>query len=384
MRDPMRVGMFSNSYKPVISGVVRSIDLYRQGLSDAGNFVALFTSDAKEYEDTEPFIFRYPSIPIPSAIDWTFPVVVAPQITWMIPRLKLDILHAHHPFVVGSEAMNISRSEDIPMVFTFHTLYHEYTHYVGLDVEFVKQLVRRYVRDYVKDVDCIIAPSAYILDLLPSYEIDRPVEVLPTPVDLSLFPPRDKPPLSDPNHIQLIYVGRVGKEKNLDFLLRAFARAAKQDDRLHLRIVGDGAEMKKLQTYAEDLQVTPYVEFVGSVPFARVAVEMSRADIFVFTSTTETQGLVLLEAMAASLPQVIVNSPALHDFVRPGIDALSTPVDEVDFADAILALARDPARAQSMGRTARRNAELYSVPALSNRLLDIYQNTIDNYHGKQH
>ena len=127
----MRVGMFSNSYKPIISGVVRSIDLYRQGLTDDGNFVALFTSDTKEYEDTEPFIFRYPSIPIPKAMDWTFPVVVAPQITWMIPRLKLDILHAHHPFVVGSEALNISRSENIPLIFTFHTLYHEYTHYVG-------------------------------------------------------------------------------------------------------------------------------------------------------------------------------------------------------------------------------------------------------------
>jgi len=378
----MRIGMFSNSYKPIISGVVRSIDLYRQGLSDAGNFVALFTSDTKEYEDAEPFIFRYPSIPLPKTLDWTFPVVVAPQITWMIPRMKLDILHAHHPFVVGSEAMNISRSEAIPLVFTFHTLYHEYTHYVGLDGEFIKQLVRRYIRDYVERVDCIIAPSAYILDLLPSYQIDRSVEVLPTPVDLSLFPPRDKPPLSDPNHIQLIYVGRVGKEKNLDFLLRAFARASKQDTRLHLRIVGDGAELKKLQTYAEELQVAPNVEFAGAVPFEQVAVEMSQADLFVFTSTTETQGLVLLEAMAASLPQVIVNSPALHDFVRPGIDVLSTPVDEVEFADAITSLVRDPARAQSMGRTARQNAEAYSVPAMSNRLLDIYQNTIDNYHKR--
>jgi len=383
MSDFMRIGMFSNSYKPVISGVVRSIDLYRQGLSDAGHFVALFTSDTKEYEDTEPFIFRYPSIPLPKAMDWTFPVVVAPQITWMIPRMKLDILHAHHPFVVGSEALNISRSENIPLVFTFHTLYHEYTHYVGLDGDFVKQLVRRYIRDYAERVDCIIAPSTYILDLLPSYKIDRPVKVLPTPVDLSLFPTRQKPAFSDPDYIELLYVGRVGKEKNLDFLLRAFARAAKQDDRLYLRIVGDGAEMKKMQMYAEELQVAPSVEFVGSVPFERVAVEMSRADLFVFTSTTETQGLVLLEAMAASLPQVIVNSPALHDFVRPGIDALSTPVDEVDFADAILMLARDPARAQSMGRTARQNAEGYGIPAMSNRLLDIYQNTIDNYHKKQ-
>ena len=379
----MRIGMFSNSYKPIISGVVRSIDLYRQGLSNAGNFVALFTSDTKEYEDTEPFIFRYPSISIPKTMDWTLPVVVAPYITWMIPRMKLDILHAHHPVVIGSEALNISRSEDIPLVFTFHTLYHEYTHYLGLDADFVKQFVRRFVRDYVEGVDCIIAPSTYILDLLPSYQIDRPVEILPTPVDLSLFPPREQLPFSDSDYIQLLYVGRIGKEKNLDFLLRAFARAAKQDARLHLRIVGDGPELKKLPGFAKELQVAANVEFAGAVSFEQVPVEMSRADLFVFTSTTETQGLVLLEAMAASLPQVIVDSPALHDFVRPDVDVLSTPIDEVAFADAILALARDPARAQRMGLAARQNAEQYSVPALTNRLLDIYQNTIDDYHKKR-
>ncbi|HEY54122.1 MAG TPA: glycosyltransferase family 4 protein, partial [Caldilineae bacterium] len=323
----MRIGMFSNSYKPIISGVVRSIDLYRQGLTNAGHFVALFTSDAKDHEDAEPFVFRYPSITLPKSTDWTLPVVVAPHITWLIPRLKLDILHAHHPFVIGSEALNISRGEKIPLVFTFHTLYHEYTHYFGLDADFVKQLVRRHVRDYVDGVDCIIAPSTYILDLLPSYQIDRSVEILPTPVDLSLFPTRERPPFSDPERIQLIYVGRVGKEKNLDFLLRAFARAAQQDTRLHLRIVGDGPELKKLLTYAAELQVTNRVDFIGAVPFEQVAEQMSQADLFVFTSTTETQGLVLLEAMAASLHQVIVNSPALHDFVRPGVDALSTDID---------------------------------------------------------
>jgi len=378
----MRIGMFSNSYKPIISGVVRSIDLYRQGLSNAGNFVALFTSDAKDYEDTEPFVFRYPSIFLPKTMDWTLPVVVAPHITWMIPRLKLDILHAHHPFVVGSEALNISRGDKIPLVFTFHTLYHEYTHYFGLDADFVKQLVRRYVRDFVEGVDCIIAPSSTILNLMPSYQIDRPVEILPTPVDLDLFPAREQPPFSDPDRVQLLYVGRVGKEKNLDFLLRAFARAAKRDARLHLRIVGDGPEAKKLLALAAELQVAARVDFTGAVPFEQVAAQMSQADLFVFTSTTETQGLVLLEAMAASLPQVIVDAAGEHDFVRPGVQLLSTAVDEADFADAILALARDPARSRSMGLAARQNAEQYSVPALTSRLLDIYQNTIDAYHRK--
>lgn len=372
--------MFSNSYKPIINGVVRSMDLYRQGLLNAGHFVALFTSDAKGYDDDEPFIFRYPAISIPTSLKFAFPVVVAPQITWLVPRLKLDIIHSHHPAVVGKEAMNFSRSEGIPLVFTFHTLYHEYTHYFGFEADFLKQLVRRYVGDYVRQADHIIAPSARVLELFPSYKIDQPVDILPTPVDMSLFPAPRQPIFSDPDRIQLIYVGRIAREKNLKFLLRAFARAVVRDRRLHLRLIGDGTDFDKIVAYAHQLRLGNRVEFVGAVPFSQIPGELGRADLFVFASTTETQGLVILEAMAAGLPLVLVDSPALLDCARPDIDCLATPAKEDVFAEAICALTDHPERARAMGQAARINAKRYDIPALTKRLLDIYQNTIDKYH----
>ncbi len=376
----MRVGMFSNAYKPIINGVVRSISLYRQGLEETGHFVSVFAPDTRNYDDSEPFVFRYSALPLPTGTDYMFPVVVAPQIDWLVPRLRLDIVHSHHPFIVGKEALNFSRSLRVPLVFTFHTMYHEYTHYIGFETSMVKQIVKRVVGDYARKANRIIAPSAVVRDMvLPEYGIDLPVDVLPTPVDLTLFPPRTRPPLSNPETITLVYVGRVAKEKNLEFLLRAFDLAHQEDGRLVLRIVGGGPEFDKITAAVRRLGLSDFVDFTGLVPFEASAAEMLHADMFVFASTTETQGLVVLEAMAAGLPLILVDSPALLDCTRPGIDCLTVPEDEVAFAQAILALVRDPAHAQALGRAARANASNFSVTALTQRLLDIYEDTIAAY-----
>ena len=374
----MRIGMFANAYLPVINGVVRSIMLYRQGLLSDCHFVGVFAPDARNYEDDQPFIFRYPAIPLPTQLNYSFPVVTAPHITWMVPRLKLDIIHSHHPIIVGVEARRFSEELDIPLVFTFHTMYHEYTHYfLGMDNEIVKQIVRRMVRDYANRADYIIAPSPAVVDLLPSYGIQKPVEILPTPVDLEQFKPRPMPPLSDPNHIRLIYVGRVAKEKNLDFLLRVFKRVADQDDRVELTIVGGGPSLGELKKLAASLGIAHRVRFTDMVPFSQVVEELNQADLFVFSSVTETQGLVILEAMAAGLPMVLVESKALLYFVNPGKDCIVVKEDEEAMAAAILSLINDPARLQAMGRAARQNAEKYSVPVLTSRLVEVYHRAID-------
>jgi len=377
----MRVGMFANAYLPVVNGVVRSIMLYQRGLMDDCHFVGIFAPDARDFEDDEPFIFRYPAIPLPSQYQFAFPVVAAPHITWMVPRLKLDIIHAHHPVIVGVEAARFSEELDIPLVFTFHTMYHEYTHYfLGMDNELVKQIVRKAVRDFANRADHIIAPSPAVADLMPSYGIQKPVDILPTPVDLEQFKPRGRPPLSDPDNIRLIYVGRIAKEKNLDFLLRVFARAAAQDERLSLMLVGGGPMLAVLKKQAQRLNIAHKVTFTGMVPFERVVDELSMADLFIFTSTSETQGLVVLEAMAAGLPPVLVESRALRYFVNPGVDCVMTPEDEEVMAAAILDLINDPGRVRAMGQAARQNAEKYSIPVLTSQLLDIYQRARDAHY----
>ena len=377
----MRVGMFANAYLPVVNGVVRSIMLYRQGLMADCHFVGVFAPDARDYEDEQPFVFRYPAIPLPTHLKYSFPVVAAPHITWMLPRLKLDVVHAHHPVIVGVEAARFSEELDIPLVFTFHTMYHEYTHYfLGMDNELVKQIVRKSVRDFANRADHIIAPSPAVVDLLPSYGIQKPVDILPTPVDIEQFHPRSKPLLDNPDRIRLIYVGRVAKEKNLDFLLRVFAQVAAKDERLELLFVGGGPSLDDLKKLAKKLKIDHKVTFTGMVPFSQVVDELSQADLFIFSSTSETQGLVVLEAMAAGLPLVMVESKALLYFVNPDEDCVVVPEKEEEMAAAILALLDDPAKLRAMGQAARRNAEKYSIPALTSRLLDVYQAAADAHY----
>lgn len=379
----MRIGMFSNAYKPTVNGVVRSIELFTQGLRRQGHFVGIFAPDSHDYEDDEPFVFRYPALPLPSELDYSLPVLVAPQIDWLVPRLKLDVIHAHHPVVVGNAALNFSRELKIPLVFTFHTLYHEYTHYFGFDTALARQIVKRIVAHFARKADRLIVPSRAVAHIVThDYGIDRPYEILPTPIDLDHYPPRPPETLFQGPQVELIYVGRIAKEKNLEFLLRAFARAFREDNRLRLRLVGGGPELETMRELAETMGLSRVVRFIGKVPFDRIPQELAQADLFVFPSLTETQGLVVLEAMAAGLPLVLVDSPALLEHARPDRDCLVAPPQEEAFAAAILALVRDPARGRAMGASARRQAEALSVPALTARLVAVYEETIARYRHK--
>ncbi len=379
----MRIGMFSNAYKPTVSGVVRSIDLFTQGLRRLGHFVGIFAPESYEYEDEEPFVFRYPALPLPSELDNALPVLVAPQIDWLVPRLKLEIIHAHHPVVVGNAALRFSQKLGIPFVFTFHTLYHEYTHYFGVDTALAKQIVKRIVANFARKADQIIVPSQAMARIVTEdYGIDCPYEILPTPVDIDHYPPRAPETLFRGPQIELIYVGRIAKEKNLDFLLRAFAHAFREDERLRLRLVGGGPELESMRKRVATMGLSEVVSFVGKVPFDRIPSELAQADMFVFASLTETQGLVVLEAMAAGLPMVLVNLPALLEYARPDRECLVAPPQEDAFAAAILALARDPERARALGAAARRQAESLSVSALTARLVTIYEETILRYHRR--
>jgi glycosyltransferase involved in cell wall biosynthesis len=381
----MRIGMFSNAYKPTANGVVRSIDLFTQGLRRLGHFVGIFAPDSYGYEDDEPFVFRYPALPLPSELDHSLPVLVAPQIDWLVPRLKLDIIHAHHPVVVGNAALRFSRELGIPLVFTFHTLYHEYTHYFGLDTALAKQIVRRIVAHFARRADQIIVPSQAVARIIvQDYGIDRPYEILPTPIAIDDYPPRPPETLFQGPQIKLIYVGRIAREKNLDFLLRAFAHAFREDGRLRLRLVGGGPELEAMCELAATMGLGEVVSFAGKVPFARIPSELAQADMFVFASLTETQGLVVLEAMAAGLPMVLVDSPALLEHAHPDRDCLVAPPQEEAFAAAILALVRDPDRGRALGAAARRQAEGLSVPILTARLVAIYEETIRRYRRHSH
>ncbi len=380
----MRVGMFTNAYKPVISGVVTSICLFRRGLVKRGHEVFVFAPACRGYEDDEENIFRYPAIDLPEDFSISVAVPVSPRISRLIPTLGLDIIHSHHPIIMGQVAIHMAQRLQLPLVFTFHTRYEDYAHYVQY-VPFgdkgqplVKKAIRRIVTAYVSDCDLVIAPSKNVLRLLDDYGVSQPVEVIPTPVRLEAFAQgeadwvRQKHGL-DAGERVLVYVGRLALEKDIGFLLRAFRRVLAQEPNCKLMLVGSGPEEKNLRQLVEEQGLDGRVVFTGYVEHLQIPDYLAAADVFVFASKTETQGLSLLEAMAAGLPVVAVRSWATEDMITQGVDGILTENDEAAFAAAVMRLLADGEQHQALAQQARRTAQRYSIEACAERLERAYE-----------
>jgi glycosyltransferase involved in cell wall biosynthesis len=175
----------------------------------------------------------------------------------------------------------------------------------------------------------------------------------------------------------LLYVGRLAGEKNLDFLLRAFARVVAQRPQARLLLVGRGPDEGRLRRLARDLKLGEQVLFVGAVPHDEIPHYAALADVFVFPSLTDTQGLVLIEALAAGTPVVAIDAPGSRDVLAPGGGVL-VPAREQDFAAAVLGVLGDPQRRHSLGREARQIAGRYSLPAATSGLLDVYAQALEH------
>lgn len=380
----MRIGMFTNAYKPVISGVVTSICLFRRGLMERGHEVFIFAPAFRGYEDDEENVFRYPAIDLPEDFNFSLAVPLSPRISRLIPTLGLDIIHSHHPFVMGHEAVRVAQKLRVPLVFTFHTRYEDYSHYVyyvplgEMSEPLVKKVIRRLVTDYVNDCDLIIAPSKNVLRLLKEYGVSQPVELIPTPVRLDAFAQGDADWVKQKHGLGadervLVHVGRLALEKDISFLLRAFQQVLAQEPACKLMLVGSGPEEKHLRQQVDDLGISRQVVFTGYVEHVQVPDYLAAADLFVFASKTETQGLSLVEAMAAGLPVVAVRSWATEDMLTPDVDGILTENDEAAFAAEVVRLLRDDERRRALAEQARRTAQRYTVEAATERLEQAYE-----------
>ncbi len=379
----MRVAVFSNAYKPSISGVVRSMLLFRQGLLDSGHEVAVIAPEYIDYEDDEPYIFRFPAIDLSSQVDLSLLIPIKGLMGPTINGLKPDVIHSQHPVVMGNLAAAFARELRTPLVFTFHTLYEEYAQkYVPFAAQdlasvFLDEVVSRYLSHCTH----IIAPTPSIRSMiLNKYAVDVPVTVIPTPVDLDNYENLPREHLRGKLGLEsaeiLLYLGRLSEEKNLEFLLDAFAVIAPRRPKAHLLIVGKGPSEDKLRRQAERLEILPWVRFHGTIPYHEVANLMVAADLLVFPSRVETQGLVLVEAMAAGTPVVAVDCPSSRDILADGGGVIA-PVDEAEFALTVVRLLEDPQRLRALGLEARKAARRYDIPTATGKLIEVYQKAIE-------
>jgi len=376
MSKNMHIAFFTNTYRPTMSGVVRSIDTFRQVFTEMGNNVFIFAQKAHDYEDKEPFIFRYPAVEVPFANDYAFPVPFSRTIDKMLPSLKLDVIHSHHPFLLGDTAADKAKTLNLPMVFTFHTRYDEYTHYVPISPDLTKVMIDIWMSHYLEKCHHIITPSESIKEILIENGVEGDITAIPTGIDIAPFVEADGTSIREKygwgDDIVLISVGRLAKEKSFDTLLEAAAQVMGERSHVHLVIVGGGLEEKALTKMAKELGIAERVQFTGSVPFEEIPSYLKAADIFCFASTTETQGLVTMEAMAAGLPIVAVDATGTGDAVDSGKDGLLTDNNAEALAKAMEQVIDDAELRQRLIEGAKKKVQWFDIRLQAQRMLDVY------------
>jgi len=383
----LHIAFFTNFYHPVVNGVVRSVASFRDVLMKQGHNVFVFAQTDVSYTDNEPFIFRYPSLPLPLPGEISAALPVSSFVDQLLPILKLDVIHTHHPILLGQTAARKAAELDLPLIFTFHTQYWEYTHYIPFPQEaiqeFLKNAVHRWLKEFMQKCQHIIIPSESMKKILvQNYGLEERYTVIPTGVDLEPYRCASwralRKEMGWRDETVLISVGRLAPEKNWDTLLQAFAKASSQHPDLRLVLIGDGPAKETLVSLASELGIADHITFTGSLPFEDVPCYLKAADAFTFASVTETQGLVTMEAMAAGLPVVAVDGSGTRDIVEHGKHGFLVENDVDALAKGIQDLLSDPQRTKRFSSNALKKAKSFDVTQLGKQMVNVYDQAIQD------
>jgi len=360
---------------------------FREVLMKQGHNVFVFAQSDGAFKDDEPFIFRYPSLPLPVSGDISAAIPVSPFVDQLLPMLKLDVIHTHHPILLGQTAARKAAELGLPLVFTFHTQYWEYTHYIPFPQEaiqeFLKNAVHKWLRDFMQKCQHIIIPSESMREILVrDYGLEEGYTVIPTGTDLEPYLRADGKTLRNEKGWQdqtvLISVGRLAPEKNWDTLFRAFSKVCSSYPNLRLVLIGDGPAKEALEALASELGIAEHVTFTGALPFDEVPRYLKAADAFIFASVTETQGLVTIEAMAAGLPVVAVDGSGTRDIVDHGKQGFLVENDVDALAKGINKLLADPQRMKRFSNSALKKAKTFDVNQLGKQAIGVYEQAIQD------
>lgn len=384
----MRIGMMADGYKPHVSGITNVIDLSKRFLEKAGHEVYVFTFSGDDYQDDEPNIVRTRGVPL---IDTGYYVSVRYSSQAQKILHTMDIVHVHHPFTSGRLAIRYCQPNGIPIVFTNHTRYDLYAQaYLPMVPEaFGDAFLRAYMPSFCKACDLVIAPSAGLRDVLVNLGVDSPIEVIPNGVDITPFAeveqpiPRQNFGFTDEDII-LTYMGRLGVEKNLPFLLRSFAGIANTYENVNLLVIGGGSEQENLEERVRLMGLANRVQFTGMVPYNDLPAYMASADAFVTASISEVHPLSVIEALASGLPVVGIRSPGIADTIEDGVTGyLAQEEDLAAFTAKLSRIVTDTENREKMAQRAKQSASLYSIENTTDIMQSRYQEIWEVYGGRK-
>ncbi|MDZ4859643.1 MAG: glycosyltransferase [Candidatus Hydrogenedentes bacterium] len=371
------VAFFTNTYLPFVSGVSRSVHLYYEHLKALGNRLVIYAPQYNgSLEDNED-VRRILSLSNFNNTEFSLPLVSTKPVT-DFQYEGFDIVHVHHPFLLGETGLNMARRDKVPLIFTYHTQYEKYTHYVPIGEDTAVRTILKHANDFCNMCDLVIAPTRDVKKQLRQRGVTSRIDILPSGIEQTAYaaakPEAARESLGiGPEQPILLYVGRLAHEKNLKFLVGAALKALEQRPDAVFVLAGSGKHENELKDQAS-ADKNSQVRFVGTVTGEDLINLYTAANVFLFASTTETQGMVLVEAMAGATPVVARDADAVRDVVVDNVNGrlLRADATEEEFADAILhAINGEEAAKWSAG--ARETAQAYDMPKLAAKLQRKYR-----------
>lgn len=387
----MRIGLFTDSYPPYINGVSTSVAMLKRALEKKGHTVYVVTvgDNALKYEyDEKEKVARVPGIPI-GIYDYRLSKIYPLSMINTMKNWDLDVIHSHTEFGVGIFARLFSKQFNIPLVHTYHTLYEDYTHYIthGYFDKSSKKIVEYLTKFYCdKTANELIVPTNKIYKLFKEkYEFTKNIHIIPTGIEIERFfiENIDKKLVQTLNKrlnfqkrdFIIIFVGRLASEKNVEFLLNAHKRLVKKHSNIKLLIVGDGPDKENYERMVKDLGIEKNVLFNGKAAWEEIPYYYHCADLFATASTTETQGLTVIEAMAAGKVPVCIKDESFLGTITHDLNGMIFETEE-EYITKVLTLYADNSLREKMSKQARIQAEHCSSANYAERVMEVYNRAI--------
>lgn len=394
----MRIGLFTDTYPPFINGVSTSVLMLKKALEKKNHQVFIVTvnneSISYQYDEKEK-VLRIPSIPIgiyDYRVSGFYPIKAAN----MIKKWKLDVIHSHTEFGIGTFARIIAKQFNIPLVHTYHTMYEDYIYYItkgyfdGVSKKIVEYITLFYCD---KTISELVVPTKKTYDLfVEKYNVSRNIHIVPTGIDIDKFyrenfdkkdvlDLRNKVGL-DKKDFVLLYVGRIASEKNIEYLIDAQKQIYKSKGDIKLVFIGDGPDLEKYRKMVIEKGLEGNVMFLGKVPYNEIGKYYQLANVFVTASQTETQGLTVIEAMAASIPVVAINDESFNQVVVNELNGFCFN-NKRQYRDAVFQLHDNINLYNKCKNQARITASSYSSKYYAERILDVYEVALKNHKLKK-
>lgn len=378
----MKICMMTNTYLPHVGGVARSVSTFAEEYRRLGHEVLVVAPKfpGRMTKRAESIVERVAAVQNFNGSDFSVRLPLAAGMSVRLDTFEADIIHAHHPFLLGDTAVRMATTRSVPVVFTHHTRYEDYVHYVPFASPALRKAAIQLSTEFANLCDGVMAPSASIAALIRRRGVTTPVKVVPTGVDTAAFAGGNgaaarKQCKIPANAFVVGHVGRLAPEKNLPFLARAVALFLRDQPNAWFLVVGSGPSEEELRQVCEAQGVAKRLVLAGSRSGQALYDAYRAMDVFAFSSKSETQGLVIAEAMSAGLPVVALRASGVREVVQDDKTGfmLAPECTPPHFARHLARLHTETALRKQFSQAAQKSAADFSREACARRAIDFYE-----------